>query len=413
MRHSLLPLLLALSLPLAAQYRGEGPGLVTTPAPEPLFGPTALGNGVTAVKQLQLTPHASLGAGVYYLACTVVRSGGAGGDDVMTGIYNTNNNTFTKNNDVDHLNTSGSEFQCSVSDDLLAVTLDTPTSHPVGAGRAIFATRTSTTMPFGAAQRVNLIPTAYVDPQFTRVNGRLMFMWAQIGFSCSNNTAIAIGEFDLQTGNVNNQRVLVSNPGPRSTGSHSPSGMFDANGEMRAVIFSCCVTGRQSNAFFCSSIDDVAPAFELEDGTSWTNNPDANGGSLLYAESPPYTNPLSIQVVAMNSAIIPSTGGNLNITLFAPTRRPPVTPQIGFVLVGVLGTGPISVPGISGSPLSLNPATMFAVQIGVFDPVNGTTAASLPMPPLPPNITANAQAAMLDAMAGRLVLGNTAWWQVR
>jgi hypothetical protein len=256
------------------------------------------------------------------------------------------------------------------------------------------------------------VPTAYIDPQLTRVNGRLMFMWAQMGFSCSNNTAIGIGEFDVATGNVNNQRTLVSNP-TGSTGSHSPSGMFDANGEMRAVIFSCCIPGRQSNAFFCSSVDDAAPAFQFIDTSSWLNNPDANGGTIHYAESPPYTNPLGIGVVAMNSAIVPSTGGNLNITMFAPTRRPPVTPQVGFVLVGVLGAGPIVVPGIDGAPLSLNPATMFAIQIGVFDPVSGTAAATLPMPPLPPNITANAQAAMMDPMAGRLYLGNTAWWQVR
>jgi hypothetical protein len=405
---------LFLSLPLLAQaYQGEGPGIVLPAGPDQRFSTTALGNGVTSIAQLQLTPHPTLGADMFYLAATVVRSGGAGSRDAMTGVWNNATAVFTKNNDVDHMNSSGSEFQCSVSDDLLTVVLDVPTSHPIGLGTAIWASRASINVPFGTPARINGVPPGYIDPQLTRVGGKLMFMWVQSSFACGNNSALAIGEFDRMTGTVTNQRVVVSNPGPRSTGSHSPSGMFDKNGEMRALIFSCCVPGRQSNAYFNSSIHDDAPSFVLMDTGTWLNNPDSNGGSLLYAESPSYLVPRGIGILALSSARIPSSGGTLDMTAFAPTRLPTDPPYIGAVLVGLLGTGPIQLPGIDGSPLSLNPATMFALPSGGFDQRTGTLSYSMPTPPLPLNTVAHAQPAMLDPLQQKVWLGNTAWIVVR
>ena len=106
--------------------------------------PTAfLQNGITDLGAVTFTPVPGAVVGVFYTTLSVRRSGGAGGFDVVTGIYNDASfpPTFTKNADVDALNTAFDDFAGSVSNDLLVYTVD----GPIG---AMFSVRSTTSQPF-------------------------------------------------------------------------------------------------------------------------------------------------------------------------------------------------------------------------------------------------------------------------
>lgn len=386
---------------VAQSYVGEGPGVVVAQAPSTRITNAVLGNGVTEIAQILLVPHPSLGSNVYYGCFTVRRTGGTGGWDGMTGIFDNNTGTFTKNNDVDGLNSTGDEFAATVTPDLLTFAMDTPTG-------AIYATRAATTGAFTAPAPITGAGGGYIDPQFAQVNGQSVLLFV-------SGTNLGIGDFNRTSGTVTNVRVLVTNP--LGSGCHSPSPMSDLTGESRALIFSAQIPGFSSNAWFTSSLDDSTPKFEVASSTTWLANPDANGGTLTYAEAVGATYagpPLEVGVVALSSGVIPAAGGNLNLTLFAPQRTAAQTQYIGSAVIGLLGTAGISVPGFFGSPISLS-VTSFLVPLpsAPVDRASGTFGYNLPIGGMPLGAQFHAMPLLIDLTANRLYFGNTAYINVR
>jgi hypothetical protein len=395
-------LLSALSLSILASglsaqiYTGEGPGIVVPAALNPKLGATGLGNGVTEVGQILLVPHASLGSNVYYACFTVKRTGGAGGWDYMTGTYNGNNDVFTKNNDCDHLNTTGDEFAATVTSDLLVFGGDTTTTPK-------YATRTATTMPFGTMANIGGAPAGYIDSQFGRIAGNDVYFYIA-------GIDLWVADFNRTTGALSNNRRVVTNP--TGAGCHSPSPMNDATGEARALIFSARPPARQSTPWFASSLNDRQPAFQIMDATTWWANPDANGGTLNYAEAPStYTDPQKLGIVATNSSRIPGTGGNLNITVFAPQRTAPAVPYVGYVALGTLASSPLdlsALPFVGGNKkLALAPIAMW-LPLGPVSIVDGSASLNVPVPALGPGIQAHTQSLIVDATSGTVYMGSTA-----
>ena len=390
-----------------AQYSGEGPGVVAAMAPAIEFDPVTLGNGITTIKSLLLVPHPARPRGVYYLCATAVISGGAGGNDAVAGVYDANTGTFTKNNDVDHLNSSGSEFQPSVSPDLLTFVMDTPSG-------AIWASRTSIAQPFGSAARVAGVPGGYIDPNLAMVEGKLSLLFVTLGFGSANGSDLSVGDFNAATGQVTNARrvVAIATAAPRATGLHSPSPINDAQGQMRAIVFASTVSGRNSNAFFNTGIEAATPSFEIMDTPTWLNNPDANGGRVVFAEGS--TTPQGISLLALSSASVPSSGGTLTFSAWMPPRISAVVPYSGTVVLGTLGSAPTPLPFAKGSPLSLNPAApLIVLPGGLFDLVNGDLAYSLPLPPLPPGLTVHGVPVAVDLTTAEVWVGNTAFYSIR
>lgn len=384
-----------LSAGLVGQYNGEGPGIVVPQGPSTKITIGILGNGVTEISQIYLAGSPLLGINVYYGCFTVRRTGGTGGWDAMTGIYDGNTNTFTKNNDVDAMNSTGDEFAATVSPDLMTFAMDTPTGP-------IYANRASTSGPFGTPAPIGGL-SGYVDPMFGQINGQLSLFYVA-------GVNLAVADFAAGTGTLSNIRILVTNP--IGAGCHSPSPMSDFIGATRALIFSAQVPGFSSNAWFTSALNDSAPKFEMLSSSTWLANPDANGGTITYAEATgaTYGVPLTAGILAMNSASIPSGGGTLNLTVWGPQRTPAQSQYTALAFLGMLGTSGVQVPGFLGKPISLNLASfLIPLPTVLLDRAIASTTYSIPTPGLPPGAQFAGMPALVDFTAGSIWFGNTSF----
>lgn len=389
MRH-LLPVALSLVLPalsLTAQtYQGEGPGRMAPPRTNPRLGATAL--GVAQVAQLLLTPVAG---SRHYLTATVKRVGGTS-YDLLAGEFDEATETFVANSDVVHFNGAGDEFALSVSHDRLTAVYDSPQG-------VMWAARQIATQPFGAPARVKNLHAGYLDPQLCTVEGEqhLMFLWG---------SDLWIGRFE--SGVVFDSWLLVARP-PTTTALHSPSPITTADGEMKALVFSGNVPGRNANAFFQSSLDatDAPPSHQILDTPTWLANPDANGGRVRYAEATStYTDPIEVELVAVASAEAPASGGTnaLDLVMFGPTRNGSAPTMLGTIALGVLGTGPLPLPFLGGSALSLDPSSLVMLPPAPIDRATGTLRYRISLPSMQ-EVTMHAVPLVFDGGA-RGFLGN-------
>jgi hypothetical protein len=385
---------------LAAQYVGEGPGIVVPAQDVPKLG--ASGLGVADVAQILLTPHSSLPLNTYYLTATVTKTG-ATDHDIITGTYDVVTEVFTKTTDVDALMTTGNEFAGTVSNDLKVIAFDSGS-----ASQPRYATRAGTTGAFLNPGSITGVPAGYIDCNFGQIGGQLVLFFV-------SGLDLHAGDFNPTTGQVTNTRKVVTNP--IGAGSHSPSPINDAVGETRSLIFAAQVPGRQSNAFFTSSLDDTTPKFQFHDTPTWLANPDANGGTLVYAEYASgtlYKDPVRIGVVALNSHTIPTSGGTVNLTIFAPTKPSGAPTYVGAVWLGVLGSQGLSFPGIGGSKFSLDPALpLIALPPLAILAERGVGAYNFPLTGPLPKIRFSGMPILLDTTVSQVFLGNTAWYEFK
>jgi hypothetical protein len=395
---------IATSTVCAQGYVGEGPGAVAVPQVDPSLGPIAL--GVDAVAQILLVPHEFLGPGRRYVAATV-RHVGRSDWDVMTGVYDTSGPTpvFVRNTDVDHLNSSGDEFACSISPDLLHVALDTPLSHPIGSGRVVIASRATPAGGFGPGQPVNNLQPGYVDPQFLLVGGILNLAYIR-------GSDLYRARIDPATAQLDTQREVSLYRAPAGRNAHSPSPMQDAGGNATAMVFSLSPASAMFQPRLEANGSLPVRAYEMLNRGTWLANPDADGGTIRYAEaSSTYVDPVRLEVVALSSSAA-YTPGVLTFTVFAPVRRSTDPQFIATIGLGDLAPGPIRVPGIGGSPLSLLPLYHIDPLFHFVDRETGATTV-----PLPINAAVfgsiYAQAFVYDPRDNQVRLSNTATCEVQ
>lgn len=227
----------------------------------------------------------------------------------------------------------------------------------------------------------------------------------------SSATTISAGDFNATTGTVTNVRVVVRRTGTAGT-AHSPSPMNDRNGVTRALTF--CQSSLL-DVQMTSGLNDNTPNFRiLKRGTAWLANGDCNGGTVTVAEAPgaSYTDPVEVGVLAMSSATLPTSGGSVNLTLFAPSRNAG-TPFLGLAVFGNLATSGLALGGIVTGNLSLNPALLVFLPSQNFDNVSGTMAYNFTMPGFASGSKVFGQPVAYDPTANRIYLGNTAQiaWQ--
>ncbi len=386
---------------LTAQYLGEGPAVVTAAKDQPALGATAL--GVQDVQQILLVPHTSLPPNTYYVMATVHKIGAPAADyDIISGTYNATTQVFTKNTDVDALITTAGEFAGTVSSDLLVAAWDTSSSTA-----PMWATRAAPSGPFTGKGSISGVPAGYIDCMFGQIGGKLVLFYFQ-------NPDLYVGDFDRNTGIVSNTRKVVTNPTAYQY-THSPSPMNDLSGETRALIFSAQVSGFRSNAWFTSALDDSAPKFEFHRTTTWLANPDANGGTTVWADHSTgtyYKDPVEVGILALSSATLPAaTGGTLNMTVFAPTKQLTATPYPAAVWLGVLGSSGLSIPGVGGK-ISLDLTQQLITLPGmVLVPHIGTGTYSFNLPGPLPVMQFAGMPIILDIQANQLFVGSTGYYR--
>jgi hypothetical protein len=399
MRTKLLPLVSAacLSAGISAQYLGEPPTEVV-PYGASKLTTAVVGNNVNTINYLHLSDHLQLPADTYYALLTVTRSsGGAGGYDILSGLWNPVTGVFTKNADVDALMTAGTEYSGSVSHDLQVFVWEE------AAGGARLATRTGISGPFTNMKLISGsgFPPGAVDVHIGQIDGKDVVFFI-------DGSSVAVMDLDRNTGAATNKRTAITNP-PTGVQTHSPAPMNDFLGTSRALFFSLQVAAGRSDGWFTSAVDDSAVKFPVKVVSAWINNPGVVGGSVTWADSG--TSYLSCQDVGYfgvsSGSVNAQTGGTLNMTLFAPAQKKGSPAYIGAVWVGVLANSGTSVPGVGGKisiDLTLPIITLPSVAIL---PEQGIGAYNLTIPANSPQIKLATMPIMLDAVAGKLYLGNS------
>lgn len=383
---------------LAAQYGGEPPPVAAVTS-YPELGPVQLstpGFTVQEVRQLELVPVPGL-VGQYYGAFTV-RYAARTDTDVMTGRVDMTANPprFTRNGDVDALQQSNrSESGGTVSADLLAFVMDTPTG-------AVFTTRTTAGSAFGAASPIgDPLPQRASTPKFLVIQGTTMLAWEDGG-------DVWTGAFDAAaTPPVAYARPLARK-GAGVVRLHSPEPLRDATGTARALLLASEQPNGDVHSAFMSDLSGAASVQTLHARSGRQAGAASIGGSAFYAldaNGSGFGNPLRVDFFGFSGDTVPTSGGPLNLTVFAPSGQPGAS--VALLVLGNLGAGPIALPGIGGR-LGLDLATLVSVGVVGVDPRSGIAPFAFPVPGLGDSTRIHAQALVLDLVTTRASFTNTA-----
>ena len=389
-----------LAASLSGQYSGESPFKISAPAPYPKIDKTTIGTAISApcfgVEQINFT---WLSGTQHYCCLTYSYNGSVTGTNVVAGTWDTATEVFTKIPHCDHFNTLASPnlnpFALAVSKDLLVAVFDT-------AGAPHVATRTSTTVPFGTPIALTGIPAGgYLDSMIGTIGGALKYFYV-------NGQDTWAGDLNPMTGVVSNSVRVITNPFGYS-GCHSISMVKDANNDARAYLFAANLNSN-ADAFYTSSLTDLAPKNLLVDWPAWINNGGNIGGSVYYADSTGnyQTNGVLLWHMTMCASVtVPAAGGPVALTSWAPHQKNTNPPYIAGLLIGALGTGPIPIPGIQGN-LALGLAPLIGISVPNFAQDTGISQLSITIPPLPMGTRIDLQNVMGDLLGNTVYLGNSA-----
>ncbi|MEZ5963665.1 MAG: hypothetical protein R3F56_07445 [Planctomycetota bacterium] len=383
-----------------AQSRSAQPPIkVTPPQPYPPLGPSAVSSAgcvVSQVGQIELRPIAGQPPNVFHCTLSVKVNGGTTWD-LVTGTFDCDAPSFTKNNDVAHLNTTvADEFAGSVSRDLLVFVYD-------AGGSTMFCTRASTGVAFGAPQVVTGVPGGSIDP-------KLGYDGAQekLAYRDPVTGDIVWADFNRVTGATTGAFVLVQATSVVE-GFHSPEPMRDPTGTARAFLLGKLDPANLSDAWYASGKFNLPPvvAHPLhETGPSpatYLRNGTALGGTAFVPEGPAYGDPLRIDFEATNCDVA-DDGSTVVLCNFFPYK--PVAPFDVAVALGALARQPLPIPGVRGL-LGLDP-----LQPIVFlpflpaPPYTGVVCWNLPVPIGTPAAQLASQAILFNRNQATVYLGN-------
>lgn len=375
---------------------GMAPTRIGTPQAFAPLSPAALGNGITAIAQLELHPIPGL-PGVFVLAATVRRAGGPGGWDLVLGRWyqNLSPPRFVLTDHVDALDTAGDEFALSLSDDLRVAVFDSPTG-PRYAVRATPSARFMTSDPLGLA--------GYVDPKLCTISGRTSLAYIA-------GADLQVAEFDRSAfgtarSPLSLARRLVTAPAG-ALGLHSPEPLRDASSEARAFLVSIKRSAGVSDSAFVAALDDSEAPRVLHAARTWLNNPAGLGGTTYWAKSP-YADPLRIESFGVASVVAPANGGTLRLSAFAPQRPGTVIFAVGVPTLPICAR----VPGIAGV-FGLDPSSFALLGPVAVQTELGYAGLDVPMPALPAGLRLGMQALLYDSATGQWSFSNDAAFVVR
>jgi len=397
--------LVACSAVAAAQRSAQPPIKVVPPHPYPPLGPSGVSSSnclVSQVGQIELRPIPGQPPNLFHATLSVKVNGGTTWD-LITGTFDCDAPSFTKDNHVAHLNTgAGDEFAGSISRDLLVFVYD-------GNGTARYCTRTSPTAPFGPPATIVGVPPGSIDPKlgYDGVQEKLAYVAAATG-------DIVWANFDRVTGATSGAFVLVSGVSA-AEGFHSPEPMRDPSGTARAFLLGKLDPADLSDAWYASGKFNLPPvvAHPLHEtgpiGATYLRNGTALGGTAFVPEGPAYGDPLQIDFEATNCDAA-DDGTSLVLCNFFPYK--PLAVFDVAVALGVLAQQPLPIPGVRGL-LGLDPLAIVFLPFLPAPPYTGVVCWTLPVPLGTPPVQLASQAILFDRMQNLLFLGNNSAVWVR
>lgn len=385
--------LVTLAVPIAAQYRGEGPGVLGG-----LVASSVQANlPFPAIHGIDLTPHASLGSGRAYVALELPVPLG-----VASGVYDFTSDTFVANQDVATLAAAGAR-SLSISPDLLVAVSETATGP-------MLASRSSPTVPFGPAVRIQGV--AGGNPDITRFDGAY---WLVHAGTLGTAPALMLSLLDMATATTSPRfpvATVASLQGswPSVNALSTPRVIGDGEGggtlEDLAVFFRASTASGRHAVFFAARVSPVhpvfatTPAFSTFEQTPFQLGPmGVFGGRAFFGG---WSGTLfEADVLATTSVRVPRSGGVAHLTTIAPPR-----PAGAFLVYafGALRAQGLPLPLLCGAPLSIDPLVTLVVGAAP----HGTTRLDLAIGSAG-TLALPGQVVELDVRSGQLCSGNTFW----
>lgn len=380
---------------LPAQNASQGPIKVINPVAYPALGPTGLsspGCQVSKVRQLELRRHPSFASpAVFYVVATILAANETRWK-ICTGTFNCDQGTFAADVVVDH--PTDSILAGTITPDLKTLVCEISTGF-------LWRTRGAPAGAFGVATTVTGAPVGARDPKLALDTGNVTkLMWAL------PSGAIQWAPYTVATGTVTGSAVNLVNAATPPY--HSPEPIRDPAGITRALLLGKEVTATTlSLAFFASGKFNLPPAVThpLHNEGTYLRGGTALGGTAFMAQGPAFGDPLKIDFYGTNCDL--AAGGGLAVLCsFHPYK--PVVPETEYITVflGVLGSAPISLPGIQGR-LGLDPAgPLVSLPVQVAVPYTGVSCWSVGVPVGLPPMDIATQALLVRGATGVVFLGN-------
>ena len=395
MRTVALVALVCTSAVIPAQNASQGPIKVINPVAYPALGPTGLstpGCQVSKVRQLELRRHPSFASpAVFYVVATVLAVNETR-CKICTGTFNCDQGTFAADVVVDH--PTDSILAGTITPDLKTLVCEISTGF-------LWRTRGAPAGAFGVATTVTGAPVGARDPKLALDSGNVTkLMWALPG------GAIQWAPYTVATGTVTGSAVNLVNAATPPY--HSPEPIRDPAGITRALLLGKEVAAvTLSHAFYASGKFNLPPAVThpLHNQGTYLRGGTAMGGTAFLAQGPAFGDPLKIDFYGTNCDLA-AGGGAAVLCSFYPYK--PVVPETEYITVflGVLGSAPISLPGIQGR-LGLDPAgPLVSLPVQVAVPYTGVSCWSVGVPVGLPPMDIATQALMVRGATGVAFLGN-------
>lgn len=332
--------------------------------------------GVSSVMQINFVRDPTLPPGRSLCTMTVTGlPGGSGGQDLLSGVYDSFFDVFLADGHALPLNTPGDEFGLMCNPSLARSSV----IHPAGTvavwdtGSSSYsecAVRPTTSSSWNRTGSIQGIPLGYADVTLATVRGELWLLWVDY----SSPQSIQGAPFDPSVPGITASPTtfVEESSMPDGMQPHSPTPMTGGDGDTEALFFDATVPGtNDSDPFYLSHLSAHAPIFALPSTSGWSNNGGLIGGTLFQA----YWDGTNYGTYAMQLGLLTGddethTFGSANrmcdLTLHTPIFTPGSQPFWGLMLLDAAQNPPLQLPPLDGALVLFGPNSL-----------------TLPLPPIP------------------------------
>lgn len=394
------------------------PPQVSAFAPDPLFvAPYVPGTGY---HQIHMVPYPGQ-PGRFIVGLTAdslpAANGGTGsGMDLLTGVFDAVQKTFTPDLFAAALNSSGTEFGLMLLHDGLLAVFESNGLVPSSQNEVMLASRPNLNSPFAVLGPIGNAPRAnsqsYWDPSLAMVEGKLRLLY--VLNNASGGGDIAMADLNLAARTIGTGIPIILTPVASYT-ANSPTPIVDSNGDLIGVSHHVVDNATSDNDHYMSfDLDPLTPAVLFIDTASWINNGGFAGGTFYDGE---YL-PSPYHIMALESAWWTggraALGGRMEVTVNAPIQGPGAIPWLSFFMLsrGFLAN-PLPLSGMTGS-FGLDPSFLLTATVGTHNMSTGRATVTLAVPndPLFKGLVLPGQSCTINPKGAggvpQVILGNTA-----
>lgn len=352
----------------------------------------------SATKQIQLVRLADDAPGTWTCALTVTDLpagfGGAGGDDLLLGLYDPNADVFLPSPYAAACNSAAREFGAMLDASGLHLVFNRTGATTI----VMHAQRTAVSLPFDPPRAVvGLPPGATDDPALGVVAGHMCMFY-------SNGASLVYAPFDAPTSTIDGPAVVAVGGARPGSFAHSPTPIFGIDGEVTGLSHHDAL-GLDSDHYLTLDLDPSTPSHLVLDTPNWLDNGGFAGGRFFSAEASP-----SPHMTRLDTTWLAGSKARIGEMLRAEVHAPPdpASPSVSAVIFGLSFWSPLTLPGFENA-LGLDPAQFLFVSPGLnHDPRTGSADFGVRVPQRQGLMGLELAWQALTLHQGRLLFSNTA-----